>query len=74
MQMNLLTVQFEGLRIIVYEAVATDWKVNLQAWDGETIGHPVGFLYLRTYEAPKPELVFSTADSSANPGSYKTET
>lgn len=64
MQKNLITRQCQGLRIIANAAVTADRKVNLQAWDGETVGRLVGFLYLRTYEARKPELLSSTDDSS----------
>lgn len=55
-------------------AVAEDRKIDLECWDGETVGHFVDFLYLQTYEARKPEPLFPTKESPDDTVSDATRT
>lgn len=70
---NLLAGQSALLQKTV-DAAGQDRKIDLQSWDSETVGLFVDFLYLRTYEAPKPELRCQTLDSSQDTDSNATET
>lgn len=51
---NLLMAQSVLLRTTV-DAATTERKLDLQAWDGDTVQHLANFLYLHTYGTWKPE-------------------
>lgn len=55
---NLLVEQSELLRTAVKQA--TDRKIDLGSWDGETVSHLVDFLYLHTYKVMIPEPLCPT--------------
>ncbi|KAL0633090.1 hypothetical protein Q9L58_008046, partial [Maublancomyces gigas] len=67
---DILAAQSEPLRKIV-EGVqdgSTSQKIDLQEWDGDTVGRFVEFLYVGHYQAPSP-----TQPSSVGPGSTVSE-
>lgn len=71
---NLLAAQSVFLKTTVDTAVAADRKIDLQAWDGETVGHFVDFLYLQTYQAGNPEPLCPIGSSSESTVSDMTDT
>lgn len=66
---NILTAQSKPLAAIATRALkeATERKIELLDWDGDTVERFVDFLYLGDYQVPDPEPFIQTGGSAVTP-------
>lgn len=73
MHKNLLAIESSFLCSAV-DTVSANGKYDLQSWDGETVGHFVNYLYLHSYDAPKPHPLCPIMGAPNGSGSVTTGT